>query len=352
MALLEAAVAELREALQREREDRRAELGRVERSVADMVAPRASFEVALGATPEEGDGSLAGEAVAELRADVPQLGAAALEESVGASRSLRRLPEGPERARGSADLANFDRMRPSTSLPALVLPYCQRRETRVLSGELASAKERHVSDASSPRTLSDCGSDSGASDAMPDSARTLCRSVSAGQAAMLDDRESRMTTANADRESTISSVCERVADLEPRMAAAKAWQPRGLAAPAGMPAAQQAMPTLLICRSSASVPSLMGSLPDGAKRSLQLPLGVPRGAVFARDGMSVAVAPRGMPVAVSPRPAASPRPAFAAELPAPMLVAPVVAQPPTQALATGLVIRQRSFCLQTMRRSL
>jgi hypothetical protein len=423
LSLLEATVSQLREALQSEREDRRVELSRVERNVAGMVALRPSLEGALGATPEEGDGSLAGEVVAELRADVSQLRASALEESKGSSRSLRRLSEGLERVRSSADLAHrriselalgqartlddgaqvrhpadvsewpekapqsaadlasLDRTGP----PAPVLD--QRQEMRVASGELASLQERHVSDAGSSRTLSDSGSDSssdsGGSDTatavtiqldaagqsahavpvsprtLPGSPRTLCRSYSActvcrpiseGQQAVPDDRECRMAAANVDREDTTGTVCERVADLESRMAAAKAWELRGLEAPAGMPAAQQAMPTLLTSsRGSASLPGLH----DGAKRSLQLPLGVPAGTVFARDGMSVTVAPRGMSVTtVSPRP----------ELPTPRLVAPLVARPPGHALAPALlpsatgvirqpstgVIRQPSYSLQAI----
>jgi len=239
----------------------------------------------------------------------------------------------------------------------------QRKELCVLSGKQASLRERYVSDAGS------CG----VSEAMPDGVQTMCkRPANAGQVAIpggvltvcesVADLESRMAAAEAmpdcvstqcERLANVGqeimldcapAVCEQLPDLESRMAAASACQLGSLAAPAGMPAAQQAMPTLLISRSSASLgrasPSLNGSLPgafvaaqktlraDGAKRGGAISAGPPQGVAVVPAVQPPPGAPRGASVTISPRPAV-------------LAQAPLAAEPPGQALAPVGGIRPR-----------
>ncbi|CAK0888456.1 unnamed protein product [Prorocentrum cordatum] len=107
LSLLEAAVSELREAWQEEREQLRGELRRVEeRGLAEVAALRAAHEGALGAAVRDGGGGLAAEALAELMSEVSQLRAAAAEGPEEACRRLRQLSEGLEQVRSSADAAH------------------------------------------------------------------------------------------------------------------------------------------------------------------------------------------------------------------------------------------------------
>ncbi|CAK0888457.1 unnamed protein product [Prorocentrum cordatum] len=99
--------AAVREALQIERVQRRDELREVEeRGLAEVAALRAAHEGALGAAVRDGGGGLAAEALAELMSEVSQLRAAAAEGPEEACRRLRQLSEGLEQVRSSADAAH------------------------------------------------------------------------------------------------------------------------------------------------------------------------------------------------------------------------------------------------------
>ncbi|CAK0888461.1 unnamed protein product [Prorocentrum cordatum] len=262
LSLLEAAVSELREAWQEEREQLRGELRRVEeRGLAEVAALRAAHEGALGAAVRDGGGGLAAEALAELMSEVSQLRAAAAEGPEEACRRLRQLSEGLEQVRSSADAAH-------QRLSELALgqaKVCERlsllddTQAHVLAaqgksrGDLLQAEQAVEELRAALRGLAAAPEEAdGAARGDPEGPRVVelradvaaeQRAASPRAAPTAGEGGHPAGPLSARSPAHARAVCERVAELENRMAAASSAPGRREGPLA--PPAQEALPTLL-----------------------------------------------------------------------------------------------------------
>ncbi|CAK0888460.1 unnamed protein product [Prorocentrum cordatum] len=254
--------AAVREALQIERVQRRDELREVEeRGLAEVAALRAAHEGALGAAVRDGGGGLAAEALAELMSEVSQLRAAAAEGPEEACRRLRQLSEGLEQVRSSADAAH-------QRLSELALgqaKVCERlsllddTQAHVLAaqgksrGDLLQAEQAVEELRAALRGLAAAPEEAdGAARGDPEGPRVVelradvaaeQRAASPRAAPTAGEGGHPAGPLSARSPAHARAVCERVAELENRMAAASSAPGRREGPLA--PPAQEALPTLL-----------------------------------------------------------------------------------------------------------